>query len=253
MFMKRANIRAYLIVGFLLCLFDLSSAIEKAAEPQFLKGKKLAVWVTVRNTPIYSSLSQRNRLKFANLGEGLEIIGIRGAWLNVVDEQGKKGWIEKRRTDSTWILIVKKEHKLLFLEGRKVLKEWGADFGLNSQGDKEREGDGTTPEGELYVCAKIPNSTFYKAFLLSYPSTHHAQRGLESGLISQSQYNAILKAIKQRSTPPQNTPLGSYIEIHGHGTGGKYDWTLGCIGVPNEAMDFMFPKVKIGMPVLIVP
>lgn len=238
--------------GFFLFLFNTSPPLGSAVEPQFLKGKKLAVWVTVRNTPIYSFLSQRTILKRAKLGEGLEIIGTRGIWLNVVDEEGKKGWIDKRCTDSTWILIVKKEHKLFFLHGREVMKEWGADFGPNPQGDKEREGDGKTPEGELYVCAKISNSMFYKAFLLSYPSIHHARQGLKSGLINKYQYNAILKAIRQRNTPPQNTPLGNYIEIHGHGSGGKYDWTLGCIGVPNNAMDFMFPKVKIGTPVVIV-
>jgi hypothetical protein len=244
--MKRANIRAWFMVVFLLWVFDLSSAIENAAEPHFLKGKKWAVWVTVRNTPIYSSLSPRSRLKFANLGEGLEIIGIRGAWLNVVDEQGKKGWIEKRCTDSTWILIVKKEHKLLFLDGREVIKEWGADFGVNSQGDKEREGDGKTPEGELYVCAKIANSMFYKAFLLSYPSIHHAQRGLESGLINQSQYNAILKAIKQRSTPPQNTPL-SAITLKSTDTGraGNTTGHWDALGCPTKRWTLCFPKSKL--------
>jgi hypothetical protein len=105
----------------------------------------------------------------------------------------------------------------------------------------------------MYICRKVSNSRFYKAFLLSYPTIGHAERGLEKGIITKVEYQAIVNAIRARGVPPQETRLGGLVEIHGSGTGGKYDWTLGCIALQNEVIDMLWNQAPLGMPVVVTP
>ena len=50
-----------------------------------------------------------------------------------------------------------------------------------------------------------------------------------------------------------NTALGGMIEIHGHGTGARSNWTQGCIAVRNDAMDRLWRWVAVGTPVVVEP
>ena len=222
------------------------------AEPVFLAKRDQAAWVSSRSASIYKSPGS-TRIGSIAFGDGLEVIGEKDAWLNVKDGSGRTAWIRKSHVSSLWILVEKKKRRLTFLETRSSLESWRVDLGGRPVGDKVMSGDNRTPEGEFYVCRKVPHSNYYKAFLISYPSTHHAERGLKEGLITQAQHAAIVRAIKGRRIPPQNTQLGNLIEIHGHGTYGLYDWTLGCVAVPDKAMDFMWDKVIVGTPILILP
>ena len=61
-----------------------------------------------------------------------------------------------------------------------------------------------------------------------------AVRGKREGLISETDFDQIVRAEENRTTPPMTTPLGGWIEIHGDGTGGKSNWTRGCIAIMNE-------------------
>jgi lipoprotein-anchoring transpeptidase ErfK/SrfK len=70
-------------------------------------------------------------------------------------------------------------------------------------------------------------------------------------LISRAQRDAILKAIKRKATPPQNTALGGDIYIHGNGA--SSDWTWGCVALENENIRELFDAVKVGTPVTIKP
>jgi hypothetical protein len=64
------------------------------------------------------------------------------------------------------------------------------------------------------------------------PNAEDAERGLRDGLISRAVHDAIVKASKRKATPPQNTPLGGDIYIHGNGA--SSDWTWGCVALENE-------------------
>jgi L,D-peptidoglycan transpeptidase YkuD (ErfK/YbiS/YcfS/YnhG family) len=68
---------------------------------------------------------------------------------------------------------------------------------------------------------------------------------------SRSQYNAIVRAIRNRTTPPQYTRLGGLIYIHGHGA--RSDWTLGCVALENEDIKELFDAVGVGTQVTILP
>ena len=135
--------------------------------------------------------------------------------------------------------------------------EFNVDFGYNAYSDKVKRGSEgerdhwRTPEGVFYVVRKNPNSQFYRAFLLNYPNVEDAQRGLQDGLISQVEHDAIMAAEQRGLPPPMNTILGGMIEIHGGGTGLNTNWTQGCVAVRNQDMDALWAWVKEGTPVVI--
>ena len=78
-----------------------------------------------------------------------------------------------------------------------------------------------------------------------------AARGLRDGLITKSQHDAIVEAIRKKTAPPQYTKLGGLIYIHGHGA--KSDWTWGCVALENEHIKELFDAVSVGTPVTIKP
>lgn len=149
-------------------------------------------------------------------------------------------------------LIVKKsERKLYLYDEEKLIKTYNVALGFAPEGDKEREGDGKTPEGEFYVFTKNPKSQFYLSLGLSYPNIEAAERGLKTKLITQAEYNAIIKAIKEKKMPPQKTALGGEIYIHGGGT--ESDWTWGCTALSNEEIKELFDTIPVGTKVIVEP
>jgi murein L,D-transpeptidase YafK len=129
-------------------------------------------------------------------------------------------------------------------------------LGLSPGIDKAVEGDGATPLGEFYVCAKNPRSKYFLSLCLSYPNAEDAQRGLREGLIDSLAHAQILEAIRLRQTPPQHTRLGGEIYIHGGGAQGAVglpgaDWTRGCIALDNDAIRDLYDRVQLGAPVTI--
>jgi murein L,D-transpeptidase YafK len=149
------------------------------------------------------------------------------------------------------IEIRKKERKLLLVDDDRLVRTFEVVFGSAPVGSKEIEGDGKTPEGEFYVCVKNPESKFHLSLGLSYPNVADAERGLESGLISRDEHDAIVEAIKTGQMPLQSTALGGEIYIHGGGTDG--DWTGGCIGVTDNEMNDLYDTTHVGTRVIILP
>ncbi len=133
----------------------------------------------------------------------------------------------------------------------KVVRAWRIGLGFEPEGDKERQGDGKTPEGKFRVTAKIPKSQYYKAFLISYPEVEDADRGEAAGLVSKATADSIREAHRRGRNPNQYTNLGGLIEIHG--LGGGSDWTLGCVAADNVVIDELWPHVKVGTKVRILP
>ena len=149
------------------------------------------------------------------------------------------------------IVVLKSERRLTLYAGDKMVREYPIGLGFNPEGNKVREGDGRTPEGEYYVCAKNPNSRFHLSLGLNYPNEEDAVRGLASGLIARAEYERITAASQQRRQPPWDTVLGGEIFIHGHGA--SRDWTLGCIALDNEAVAELYEAVPVGTAVTICP
>lgn len=149
------------------------------------------------------------------------------------------------------IIIRKSDRRLELLEGEQLRKAYRIALGSCPFGNKEVEGDHRTPEGEFYIFTKNPKSKFHLSLGISYPSPKDAKRGLESGLISQEEFAKIVAAGSVMGKPPQNTPLGGEIYIHGGGVDG--DWTKGCIALDNQDIAELFELVQRGAQVEIYP
>jgi murein L,D-transpeptidase YafK len=149
------------------------------------------------------------------------------------------------------IIVVKADRTLTLYSGEKAVRKYRVGLGFSPEGHKIREGDGRTPEGTYYICNKNPESRYHLSLGVSYPNEKDAERGQKEGLITQSQYQEIMDAQRNRSRPPWDTPLGGEIFIHGHGA--HSDWTLGCIALEDEDIEELYNAVEVGTPVLVLP
>lgn len=187
----------------------------------------------------------------------LHRLGCSGAWCRVRTDAGRVGYVPAAAISDVWIRVSKAERRLYLYRGPRLVDVYNIDIGYNTFADKARRGSQErrdhwrTPEGTFYVVDKNPQSQFYKALVLNYPTSADAERGLEQGLISRSEYDAIVQAQEQFRMPPMNTDLGGWIEIHGEGTGAATNWTQGCVAVENRVMNQLWTRVAVGTPVLI--
>ena len=105
-------------------------------------------------------------------------------------------------------------------------------------GPKKVQGDGRTPEGRYAIEWRKPNSRFYRALRVSYPTVDERAA-----------------AARQGADP------GGDIMIHGvpRGLGlfaailNSTDWTDGCIAVDDVAMAEIWSAVDVGTSVEIRP
>ena len=153
--------------------------------------------------------------------------------------------------DRPRIVVYKQQRKLEFYSDQKLLRTYRVALGFNPVPDKQREGDGATPEGEFYIFVKNNKSAYYLSLGISYPNAEDAQRGFRDGLINKKQRDAILEAMKRKTAPPQYTQLGGLIYIHGNGAG--KDWTWGCVALENADIKELYDAVSVGTPVKILP
>jgi murein L,D-transpeptidase YafK len=142
------------------------------------------------------------------------------------------------------IIIGKSKRELKLYSGDIFLKSYRIALGPHPEGDKNTEGDGCTPEGVYYICTKNPSSAYHLFLGISYPNKEDARRGLENGIISESDYRKILTAIEHGKCPPWNTKMGGEIGIHGGGA--KKDWTAGCIALENKDIEELYIIMEIG-------
>jgi lipoprotein-anchoring transpeptidase ErfK/SrfK len=148
------------------------------------------------------------------------------------------------------ILVEKSARRLSVFDGEKMVKSYRVATG-GGTGDKTREGDECTPEGEFYVCVKNPQSQHVLSLGLSYPNIEDAELAFQANRISRGQYQAIVEAIRAGRRPPWNTPLGGEIMIHGRRD--QRENTLGCVAMDNDAIRELYPKIPLGTRVIIRP
>lgn len=112
-------------------------------------------------------------------------------------------------------------------------------------------GDNKTPLGKFRIGWTNGKTRYHRFLGLTYPDLPAADRALVDGRINESQWQAIRKATEAARVPPQKTPLGGMIGIHGIGAGDRgvhrdFNWTNGCVALTNEEMDELLQWVKIG-------
>ncbi len=113
------------------------------------------------------------------------------------------------------VLVIKSERKMYLQKKGKTVKTYSIGLGPNPIGQKEREGDGKTPEGIYHLNYQKWDGPTFHSYHISYPNEIDKARAKKKGL----------------------TP-GSNIMIHGTSKGvkKKKDWTNGCIALNNNDM-----------------
>ncbi len=154
-----------------------------------------------------------------------------------------------RLTDivSPEIYVYKEKRRLYVIQSNVLVRDYPVGLGFHPAGDKEREGDGRTPEGDFSICQKNPVSRFNEALVLNYPDKKHAEQAFYAGILSPPELKEILLAAERKATPPWYTKLGGQIYIHA-GAAHK-DWTDGSIALYKSDMDELFKIASTGTPV----
>lgn len=149
------------------------------------------------------------------------------------------------------VRIYKAERKLVLYGDGNIIGIFKTALGFMPVGDKEKEGDGKTPEGSFVICYINDATPFLYFYGLNYPKREDGERGLKQGLISQQEYQQIAAASQTGSIPLWKTPLGGEVGIHG---GGNWmDWTQGCVAVSDSDILILKKYLKLGTPIEILP
>lgn len=154
--------------------------------------------------------------------------------------------------NEVWLRVDTRSATLTVMKGDKAQTVFG-NIAIGRYGKTyfKRAGDEKTPLGHFTI-AWIPHKSRFHRFLgLDYPDMQRADRALMDGDITEAQWQAIRRAIKAGKRPPQNTPLGGFIGIHGTGAGdpgihGRFNWTGGCIALTNDQIDRLAQWVQVG-------
>ncbi|QXD17275.1 L,D-transpeptidase family protein [Rhodocaloribacter litoris] len=222
-------------------------------------GDAAVYYAVRRNAMLYSTPDSTRPYVQLSFREPVFVLAEQGDWRLVRTRDGARGYAHASTLSNVWILVSKRRQTLYVYRGGHQVRAYPVDLGQNFFADKVRRGSRyepdhwRTPDGVFFVASKNPRSQFYRALVLNYPTAEDAERGLREGLITPSQYEAILRAEREFRMPPMNTALGGWIEIHGDGTGARSNWTQGCVAVLNRHMDELWELVEVGTPVLIEP
>ena len=155
-------------------------------------------------------------------------------------------------SEGVWILVDTKGHKIEVKQGEQTIETLtGIAIGRKGAGLKTRRGDDVTPHGNYQIGWVGGKSQFGKFFGLTYPSVQDAEIALKRGIISERNYYDIVAAHQLKQVPPQNTPLGGQIGIHGLGSADAkvhelFDWTHGCIALTNGQIQHLSQWLDTG-------
>jgi murein L,D-transpeptidase YafK len=122
------------------------------------------------------------------------------------------------------------------MQDGKTVRTYKIALGFTPEGDKLRQGDGKTPEGEFTIDRRNAESAFHLSLGLDYPQPEDRARAAKAGY----------------------SPGGD-IFIHGQpnalpdGLKIKGDWTAGCIAVTNAEIEEIWAVTPIGTKVEVRP
>ncbi len=136
------------------------------------------------------------------------------------------------------VLVLKRQHRLLLMLGKRVVKTYKIALGRGGLKPKRREGDGRTPEGLYTIDYRNPASKYYLALHISYPRSPDKQR---ARIVGASPGGDIMI----HGLPARYAWVGANHRIA--------DWTDGCIAVTDTEMDEIWKLVPDGTTIEIRP
>jgi murein L,D-transpeptidase YafK len=143
-----------------------------------------------------------------------------------------------------YIIIDKSDYELKVYDDEGWYATYPIVFGSKDLGDKLREGDKRTPEGNFKVILKKIHPQWGPELLLDYPNEESVRKFNEN---------------KAKGLIPKNAKIGNGIAIHATRPSEEwtvdnfYNWTDGCVSVKYTEMKDLFSYIPVGTPVKIVP
>ena len=134
------------------------------------------------------------------------------------------------------VVIEKSARRMQLFQDGKPVRTYQIALGFSPDGDKDRQGDGRTPEGEFKIDRRNGSSAFHLSLGLDYPRPEDRARAAAGGyspggdIFIHGQPNALPEGFKL-----------------------KGDWTAGCIAVTNVEMREIWAVTPIGTKVEIRP
>jgi murein L,D-transpeptidase YafK len=134
------------------------------------------------------------------------------------------------------IVVEKAARRMQLFQDGRVVRTYTVALGFAPTGDKLRQGDGRTPEGEFTINRRNDQSAFHLSIGIDYPQQEDLVRARAGGyspggdIFIHGQPNAI----------------GDGFRLRG-------DWTNGCIAVTNREMREIWAVTPIGTKVEIRP
>jgi murein L,D-transpeptidase YafK len=154
--------------------------------------------------------------------------------------------------DDIWLLVDTNALKIEVKRGEQTIDIIeGIAIGQAGAGHKSHRGDNITPYGEYRIGWVGERSSFHRFFGLNYPSVQDADDALRQGVIDRFTYSDIINAHMVNQVPPQNTPLGGRVGIHGLGSASlkihqSMNWTHGCIAMTDQQIDHLSQWINTG-------
>ncbi|MFN3282436.1 MAG: murein L,D-transpeptidase family protein [Tabrizicola sp.] len=134
------------------------------------------------------------------------------------------------------IVIEKAARRMQLIQDGRAVRTYSIALGFAPEGDKERQGDGRTPEGEFTIDRRNSESAFHLSLGLDYPRPADRARAARAGyspggdIFIHGQPNSLPEGFKLRG-----------------------DWTAGCIALTNAEMREVWAVTPLGTRVEIRP
>lgn len=142
------------------------------------------------------------------------------------------------------LTLMRNDEAILFFKNISI--------GRGGSSNLHMQGDNTTPKGSYRIISKKTRSQYTLFLELDYPTVDHAELALAENKITLDDYAAIVRANKLGLAPPDTTPLGGAIGIHGIGNGDldthrDFNWTHGCVALENDQIIELARWVEAGV------
>lgn len=134
------------------------------------------------------------------------------------------------------ILVEKSARRLTVYQGDTALRSYPIRLGFSPEGDKEREGDGRTPEGIFRIDRRNGASAFFLSLGIDYPRPEDRARAQAAGVSPGG--DIFLHG--------QPDGLGRFVTL-------PWDWTAGCIALSDNAIEEIWRLAPVGTVVEIRP
>jgi len=156
----------------------------------------------------------------------------------------KKGSNVKKNSvyNPYYIIVDKSEYELYVYDNEGWYATYPIVFGSKDLGDKMREGDKKTPDGNFKIVLKKIHNQWGPELLLDYPNDASIQKFQER---------------KAKGMLPKTAKIGNGIAIHATRPQEEwtidnfYNWTDGCVSVKYTEMKDLYSYIPVGTPVTI--